>query len=72
MIRDSLPAKGVLFCLVFVTPRGRFTHVAAEILAGYWLVRESLERLRSEFLPLTLKVFKRLATSGIKGDMTCG
>jgi hypothetical protein len=33
--RGSLPAKSVLFYLVFVTSWGRFTHATAEILAGY-------------------------------------
>ena len=37
-MRDSLPAKGAFFHLVFCHTLGRFTHVAAEILAGYyWL-----------------------------------
>jgi len=35
MKRDSLPTRGA-FCLVLVTSWGRFTHAAAEILAGYY------------------------------------
>jgi hypothetical protein len=35
VMRDLLPTKGVLFCLVFDTPWGKITHAAAETLAGY-------------------------------------
>ncbi|PUZ70382.1 hypothetical protein GQ55_2G225600 [Panicum hallii var. hallii] len=66
VIRAPLPTKGVLFCLFFVTPQGRFTYTAAETLPDYRIVRKSLERFRSKFLPLTSKIFKRLATSRIK------
>ena len=66
-MRCSLHDKGVHICLVFVMSRVRFTHVAVETLVGYWLVREFLEGHHSESLPLTSKVFKGLANSGIKG-----
>ena len=67
-----LPAKGVHICLVFVTPWGRYTRLAAEILAGYYLLGSLCKDLVVNPCHSPKEVFKGLANPGIKGDTTCG
>ena len=43
-------------------------HPTAKTLAGYWLVRESLERICNKSLLLTSEIFKALVNSDVKGD----
>ena len=71
MMRGSLPAKSA-FCLVLVTPWGRFTPAAAETLAGYYWLGSLCKGLVVNLCHSPKEVFKGLANPGIKGDTTCG
>ena len=70
-MRGSLPAKGA-FCLVLITPWGRFTHAAAETLAGYYWLGSLCKGLVVNPCHSPKEVFKGLANLGTKGDTTCG
>ena len=71
MMRGSLPTRGA-FCLVLVTPWGRFTHAAAETLAGYYWLGSLCKGLVTNLCHSPKEVFKGLANPGTKGDTTCG
>ena len=71
MMRDSLPIKGA-FCLVLVMPWGRFTHVADDTSVGFYRLGNLCKGLIVNLCHSQKGVFKGLANSGTKGDMSCG